>query len=108
MGMARYFSTDQNGITLVEPDEMAMRLVLIQLVEEGEDADYPDVSLTHESGLSLTVGLNWVVVLEREASEDDLHYLKRNSLEDVLALWLDLAAGHLERLEEEYEWTRSD
>ncbi len=91
-----YHTTDAFGMTRICPDPDGLREVLESL-EEAEEADFPDVSLIHVSGWTITVDIRWTAVLERmQPPEAPLRLIRLEGLADALALWLLLARGDLE------------
>jgi hypothetical protein len=85
------------------PSEARMRELLAEL--DQDDPEHPDVSLSHESGWSLSVFQSGLVVWEyvEEAGEERIeprHQLGV-STEKALDLWLKLSRAELDAIEQE-------
>ncbi len=88
-----YHTTDAFGTTLICPDPGQLREVLRSLADAA-DADFPDASLIHVSGWSVTIDERWIAVLERmQPPLIPLRVLPLSGEEEALALWLQLARG---------------
>ncbi|MEU0375070.1 hypothetical protein ABZ070_33785 [Streptomyces sp. NPDC006283] len=93
-----YFMYDVMGGTVDEPDSETMRRVLDGLA--GADDEHPDVSLSHESGWSLSALASGLLL--RENAEDDsvpLGQLRAVGREEVLRLFGLLASGDTAAIE---------
>ncbi|MFB7512922.1 hypothetical protein [Streptomyces sp. NPDC056144] len=87
-----YFMYDVMGGTVDEPDPETMRRVLDGLAEA--DDEHPDVSLTHESGWSLSAFGDGLLVWENpDADSMALGEMRDVAREEVLRLFGLLAAG---------------
>lgn len=94
-----YHTTDAEGRTLVTPSSKQMRAVLASL-EHADEADFPDVSLVHESGWAITIDERWLAVLERvEDPVVAMRTLSVEHLDGAFTLWASLAAGDLKAIE---------
>lgn len=93
-----YFMYDVMGGTVDEPDPETMRRVLDGLVQA--DDEHPDVSLTHESGWSLSAFGDGLLVWENP-DEDSMApgEIRDVSREEVLRLFGLLAAGDIASVE---------
>ncbi|MFF9819795.1 hypothetical protein [Streptomyces sp. NPDC014006] len=93
-----YFMYDVMGGTVDEPDPEMMRRVLDGLVQA--DDEHPDVSLTHESGWSLSAFGDGLLVWENP-DEDSMApgEIRDVSREEVLRLFGLLAAGDIASVE---------
>lgn len=76
------------------------RLRMSQLLEEldAHDTEHPDVSLTHESGWSLSVYASGLVVLENAEDDEGPFHMEALSRTAALRLWELLAEGSLDAL----------
>jgi len=93
-----YHTTDAFGTTLICPQPEQLREILESLFE-ADEADFPDVSLIHVSGWTLTIDDRWTAVLERmKPPMAPLRVIRLEGIEDALALWLRLARGDLESI----------
>ncbi|MFF9098852.1 hypothetical protein ACF1AX_37795 [Streptomyces sp. NPDC014802] len=93
-----YFMYDVMGGTVDEPDPETMRRVLDGLVQA--DDEHPDVSLTHESGWSLSAFGDGLLVWENP-DEDSMApgEMRDVSREGVLRLFGLLASGDIASVE---------
>jgi len=93
-----YHTTDGEGLTEIEPP----RARLADLLDALDDEDaFPEVTLSHDSGWSLTAFASGVLVLEhldRTGGERVLREVPRGR---VLKLWLALARGDLAAVQRE-------
>ena len=106
--MDLYHTTDVDGISLLNPDEQAMRDLLAQLdAPAAGDAEHPDVSLVHDaSAWSLSVFPGGTVTFENLEDEDaPPRYMTEVSRSDALRMWLELSRGEIEGLQRR-DWRR--
>jgi len=99
-----YHTTDVYGISLLNPDEAALRTLLQQLDDPAiDEAEHPDISLVHDaSGWSVSAYPSGVVTMENLDSRDTPPlYMKGKSRTDVLGLWRKLARGEIEAIQKE-------
>lgn len=99
--MDLYHTTDLEGISILNPNEEQMEMVLMSLeTNDADDAPHPDVALTHDgSGWSLSVYASGVITFDNlDASEGSLRYMDSMNLDTALELWLKLARGNIEGL----------
>lgn len=99
--MALYHTTDADGVSLLNPDEDAMKDLLARLDEpSAEEAEHPDVSLTHDTnGWSLSVFPSGTVTFENLDSEDGAPlYMTQVKRSDALKMWIELSRGEIESL----------
>ncbi|KAF0094671.1 MAG: hypothetical protein E1N59_1675 [Puniceicoccaceae bacterium 5H] len=92
-----YHTTDIFGVTLVAPEEEEMREVLESL-EDADFGEHPYVSLTHESGWTLSYYESGVLLLENLSGDEELEaprYLRDVEQKQVLEYWKLLAAGKM-------------
>ncbi|MGP3976706.1 hypothetical protein ACTWQF_22380 [Streptomyces sp. 8N114] len=98
-----YFLTTAMGDSIDEPGEAAMQHALDSLDTEA-DEEHPDVSLSHESGWTLSAfrsGLLWWELIA-DAGDDDgpaPGALRGVPREEVLRLFSLLAAGRIDQIE---------
>ncbi|AVH96242.1 hypothetical protein C5L38_15110 [Streptomyces sp. WAC00288] len=93
-----YFMYDVMGGTVDEPDSETMKRVLDGLAQA--DDEHPDVSLTHESGWSLSAFGDGLLVWENP-DEDSMApgEMRDVACEEVLRLFGLLAAGDIASVE---------
>ncbi|WP_198651548.1 hypothetical protein [Dyella sp. C11] len=60
--------------------------------------EHPDVSLTHESGWSISAFRSGIVWLENIETGDGPWHMRGLSFVSMLELWVKLAEGHIESL----------
>lgn len=98
IGSMSYFMYDVMGGTVDEPDAEAMRQVLGGLADA--DDEHPDVSLSHESGWSLSTFASGLLLWENTEGDSvvtsEMHTVSR---EEVLRLFGLLAAGDFAAIE---------
>lgn len=92
----KFFTTDVAGITLVNPNSSQRREVL-QSLEDGIDADYPEVFLNLDSGVVL--GYRSGGFLAWEEDGEVTRYLQAVSPEKAEQIWDWLVSGELEEIE---------
>lgn len=96
--MAKYYTTDLEGITRLEPSRSEQRELISELMRDGLAAG--DVWLAHTaSGWSLSVFPSGLVQLERPGKT--LRELGPLRLPQILNLWGLLAQGELATLDRE-------
>ena len=99
MHLPRYYTTDAEGLTEFEPGERRLRALLSSL--DDPDLDYPDVTLSHASGWSVTAHAGGLVVLENlERPDRSARHRRGLTNPEILAIWNLLAAGDLTALEQ--------
>ena len=93
-----FHATDRWGAMLSNPSTNQLRELLATL--DLVDSEHPDVSVTHESGWCLSAFPSGRLVWENV--EDGSHPKHMASLprEQVLLLWLALAAGEVTKIAE--------
>ncbi|TLQ45371.1 hypothetical protein [Streptomyces marianii] len=99
-----YFMYDVMGGTVDEPDSETMRRVLDGLADA--DDEHPDVSLSHESGWSLSAFVGGLLLWEN--TEDDSvvpGQMRAVSTDEVLRLFGLLAAGDIAAIDTQ-PWQR--
>ncbi|MFD6416175.1 hypothetical protein [Streptomyces sp. NPDC060194] len=93
-----YFMYDVTGGTVDEPDLETMQRVLDGLAQA--DDEHPDVSLTHESGWSLSAFGDGLLVWENPDEDSMAPGEMRNvARKEVLGLFGLLAAGDIASVE---------
>ncbi|WP_327178800.1 hypothetical protein OG599_28350 [Streptomyces sp. NBC_01335] len=99
-----YFMYDITGTPVEEPDADAVRAAVVSLGET--ERENPDISLTHESGWSLTAYAGGLLLWEN-VEDDSLvpGVIEKATTEDVLRLFGRLAAGDTDTVEAE-GWRR--
>lgn len=99
-----YFTTDLEGLTLLNPTEAQLRAVL-QSVMDDPEADYPEVYLTTAAGEVMGFGAHGLLFQEEDG--EIVRVIRGVGLEDALHAWQALAGGQLETLEA-LPWKRVD
>lgn len=92
----KFFTTDVEGITLVNPDIDQRREVLMSL-EDGIDADYPEVYLNLESGIVL--GYRSGGFMAWEEGGEVTRYLRGVDLAKAEQVWNWLLDGNHKEIE---------
>lgn len=92
-----YFVQRRWGDSEDEPTEAKMRECLAEL--DTPDREHPDTWLQHESGWTLAVYENGLLVWENLESDGDPRHLPRVSREEAIRLWLLLSRGELDEIE---------
>lgn len=87
---------DRSGATLCEPSAKEMAALLESLRLNGHK--HPDVSLTHESGWSISAFRSGIVWLENVETGEGPWHMRGLSLDSMLELWVKLAEGRIESL----------
>lgn len=101
---ATYHTTDAAGMTLICPDPKGLEGVIDSL-GDADEADFPDVSLIHVSGWTVTIDNRWIAVLERLRSDAvPLKVLPLAGKDEALQLWLQLARGDVAGVLENWAW----
>ncbi len=94
-----YHTTDPYGVTELNPSEARLESLLKGL-QEQDDAEHPDVSLTHDTGWTLTAypkgTLTWENLSHAEGRRKLLRFL---NAEQILEYWLLLASGQIDVIE---------
>jgi hypothetical protein len=95
-----YHATERWGASEDEPSEQRLRELLAQL--DADDPEHFNVSLTHESGWTLSLSDGGLLTWEN-VEEDSLEprHMEDVSRERTLAMWLKLAAGDIDAIERE-------
>ena len=91
-----YFAYDQMGATISSPSESQMQQLLASLT--SGDLEHPDVSLTHESGWSISVFSTGLLVFENVESREGPWHMRDVTFSRAQEFWLMLAAGKLKEL----------
>lgn len=92
-----YSALTRWGDTIDKPNDAEMDRLLDSLVMD--DDQNPDVSLTHESGWTLSVFDGGLVVWQNRDTGDDPVHMTNLSRQQVLSLWHNLARGETESLQ---------
>jgi hypothetical protein len=87
------------GNTEKQPDEARLREVLSEL--DRRDPEHPDTWLTHDSGWTLTVYENGLMVWENPETADLPRHMVNVSRKESLKLWTKLANGEIDAIEQE-------
>ncbi|MCP3881713.1 MAG: hypothetical protein GY701_25490 [Sulfitobacter sp.] len=90
------------GETFVEPSPDVLWRILNEL-DEYDDPEHLDVSLTHESEWCLSVFPGGLIVWENVELDDDPRHLLGVERAKALALWHSLSVGDLATIESE-DW----
>lgn len=91
-----FFTTDLNGITLINPGESERRAVLQSVLEEPE-ADYPEVYLTVRDGP--VIGYRPGGTLFMEEDGEIVRIIRGADLDAACRVWNLLVAGDNDALE---------
>jgi len=91
-----YQVTDQNGITTLRPDHKKMVFVVQQMYRANEE-DFVEVTLTHASGVAVSLYPNGTAVLDTPDS-NTYSILEDLTMNEQLMLWVQLAAGNIDSL----------
>ena len=90
-----YFAYDRMGSTVPSPDANQRRRLLDSLGRE--DPEHPDVSLTHESGWSISAFPSGLIVFENVETGEGPWHMRSVPAARTLELWDALAVGkHVE------------
>lgn len=88
------------GAAEIAPSIARMREILKEL--DPADPEHPDVSLTHESGWTLSIFESGLVVWEDiEAAEYKPRHMIDVDRERALSMWLQLSRGDLAAIEQQ-------
>ena len=101
--MELYHTTDADGISIMNPDEAAMRELLERLDDpEADEAEHPDVALIHDpSGWSVSAFPSGTITLENLNDSDNApSYMLKVSRDETLQVWLELSRGNIEKVQE--------
>jgi len=93
----KYHCTDAYGVSEPNPSPDRMR-AFIDSVFEADDADFPDVSIIHESGWRLTYTSERVMILDNVERESEGWSMKDMSPDEAHSLWLYLAQSEIQKL----------
>lgn len=93
----KYHCTDAYGISEPSPPPERMR-AFIESVFEADDADFPDVSIIHDSGWRLTYTSQQVMILDNVERDLNGWSLEELQPDRAHSLWLLLAQGEIEKL----------
>ena len=99
--MDLYHTTDMDGISELNPDDTRMQELIAQLdLPDFEEAEHPDLSLTHDpSGWALTLYPSGIVTYENLDDDDHQPRFMTGILRaKALHLWKALARGDIEGL----------
>ena len=96
-----FHATDRWGAAIRRPSEHQMRELLDSLAIV--DIEHPDVSLTHESGWSLSAFSSGLLAWENIEGDDSPRHMNGVTRERMLTLWRALAAGNLSQVEQD-DW----
>ncbi len=97
-----YFVTSRWGAEDSEPSEDRLREVLAELDTVPDDEEHGEVSLSHESGWTLSLSIGGTLVWEDIESDDAApRHMTDVSKEKTLGLWLRLADSDFDAIERE-------
>lgn len=92
--------TDRQGRMLADPDGPVIDEILAELDDE-QDAEHPDVALSHESGWCLSAFPSGLVTWENvEDDSVEPRHRRGVSRAEVRELWMALASGRVADIEE--------
>lgn len=92
-----FFTTDLNGLTLINPEREDRRQLLESVLKEP-DADYPEVYLTTDEGT--VIGYRTGGVLFQEEDGEITRFIADCSVELADKVWTALATGREEALDD--------
>ena len=95
-----YAVTNTLGAMVRDADETVMEAVLSEL-DGPEDDEHLDVSLSHESGWTLSAYRNGVVVWENVEEGDQPRHLMGVPRSELMRLWMALASGRFDLVDAE-------
>lgn len=99
--LVAFHLTNRQGASLSDPDGTAIDAVLAEL-DEPDDPEHPDVSLTHESEWCLSAFKSGLLVWENlEADVGSARHMTSVSRSEVRRLWFALARGDLQMIDAE-------
>ena len=96
---------DRMGGDCVSPSRARMAEILAEL--DHRDPEHPDVWLTHDSGWTLTVHEQGVLIWENLEQGTPRRHQHGRTRDDILKLWQRLAAGFVDEIERE-PWLEGD
>jgi hypothetical protein len=97
----RYHTTDSDGVSEVEPNAKRMMVLILQL-HGCEEADFPEVSLYHESGWVLTYTIERTLLLENDLLADEgIRFMRKMSSRETHRIWMLLANNEIDALKSE-------
>lgn len=91
-----YFTTDIDGLSLINPSEEEMR-GLLEAAEATPDADYPEVYLTNAE--EDVIGYRCGGTLFLEEAGEIVRIIRGVSLSGALRAWVSFAKGETETVE---------
>ncbi|MCC5849960.1 MAG: hypothetical protein JJU29_17885 [Verrucomicrobia bacterium] len=94
-----YYVQTRWGSSEDNPSEARMREIIQEL--DTPDQEHPDTWLSDDFGWTLTVSEKGVVVWENMEEETDPRYQENVSRDESLRLWLLLANGNYNEIEQE-------
>lgn len=100
--MELYHTTDADGISILNPDQAAMRELLERLDDpDADEAEHPDVTLIHDSSAwSVSVFPSGTMTLENLNDADrDPRFMLKVSRAEALKVWLELSRGEIEKIQ---------
>ena len=91
-----YQITDLSGITSLLPSHQRM-VEIVKELHTGTDHRFGEVTLTHDSGVAISLYSNGSAVMDTPDAENYC-LLESLSQNDQLMLWVQLAAGNVASL----------
>lgn len=94
----RLYTTDLYGRTLIDPSDKERRRVLLSVLEPDSAIDYPDVYLSHSTGVTLIYRQGGTLIRETETGDlylmTDISPARAEEIWNLLAKekWADLQA----------------
>src|SRR5262245_51203859 len=95
-----FLLVNRQGAMVRDPSMAAVDPVLAEL-DGPPDDEHPDVALSHESGWTLSAFASGLVVSENVEADDPPRRLTEVRREQVRELWLALAVGDFEAIEQQ-------
>ena len=86
------------GASIAQPTEEQMRALLDSLADS--DDEHPDVSVTHETGWSISAFHSGLVIFENVETGEGPWQMRSVSRDATLALWMLLAGGNIQEIRE--------
>jgi len=90
-----FFTTDLNGVTLIEPEEVD-RSGILKTVEDSHD-DYPEVYLTHQSGTVVSYRRGGFLIREDQGEVSGI--ISSGSMDLAKSAWDYLSKGDIAGLD---------
>jgi hypothetical protein len=97
MEQMAYFAHDRFGNLIPWPTFAQLEQLLASL-DWGGKQEYPDVSVTHETGWCVSVYANGITVLENVQTNEGPWHIRGATQDYILSLWRLLAEGNIDQV----------